>query len=112
MRRRNIKQAFAGEGDPDQEGLEVEGEGKEDIEYEVKEGSIAFVVPAGTPDEAVFDQHVFVHAELLLENGSRVTIGLHADTVGGRISISGPGKADEAAPGLSEASAATQGDAV
>jgi hypothetical protein len=111
VHRRNIKQAFAGEGDPDQEGLEVEGEGQEDVEYRVASGHIAFVVPSGTPEEAVFDKHVFAHAELLLEDGSRVTIGLHADTVGGRISIVGPDTVQEPEPGLSEASAVTQGDA-
>jgi hypothetical protein len=112
MRRRNIKQSFVGEGDPDQEGLAVEDEGQEDVEYSIKAGHIAFVVPTGTPDEAVFDKHVFAHAEFVLENGSRVTIGLHTDTVGGRISVSGPGKSQDAEPDLSEASVATQGDAL
>ncbi|MGI8916745.1 MAG: hypothetical protein ACR2JY_23725 [Chloroflexota bacterium] len=112
MRRRNIKQAFVGEGDPGQEGLNVEGEGQEDVEFNIKNGHIAFVVPAGTPDAAVFDKHVFVHAELVLENGAHVTIGLQADTVGGRVSVSGPNIGSEAGHDLSEASIDTQGDAV
>jgi hypothetical protein len=112
MRRRNIKQAFVGEGDPGQEGLAVEGEGQEDVEFQVVDGHVAVVVAAGTPDAEVFEKQLFLHAELLLENGSRVTIGLQADTVGGRVSVSGPGKGDDATSDLSEASVATQGDAV
>lgn len=112
MRRRNLRQSFVGEGDPDQEGLEVEGEGQEDVEFGVAGGHLAVVVPAGTPDEEVFDRLIFVHAELTLENGSRVTFGLHADTVGGRISVSGADKGADAGSDLSSASVVTQGDAV
>lgn len=112
MRRRNLKQAFVGEGDPDQEGLEVEGEAQEDVEFRVVDGHFAFVVPPGTPDADVFTRQTFAHAELVLENGMRVTLGVHADTVGAQISVSEPGKATEAEPDLSTASAVTQGDAV
>jgi hypothetical protein len=112
MRRRNIKQAFVGEGDPDQEGLEVEGEGQEDVAFRVEGGHIAFVVPSGTPEDQVFDRQSFTHAELVLENGYRVTIGIQADTVGARVGVNRGGEAREAEHDLSEASVTTQGDAV
>lgn len=112
MRRRNLKQAFVGEGDPNQEGLEVEQESQEDVEYRVVGGHIAFVVPAGTPDEAVVRDHTFAHAELVLENGMRITLGIHDDTVGAQVASTPPGKATDPEHDLSAASAATQGDAV
>ncbi|GEM_PF-1574269 len=112
MRRRNLKQAFVGEGNPNQEGLEVEQESMEEVEFHVVDGHIAFVVPPGTHDSEVFENKIYTHAELVLENGMRVSIGVHQDTSGAEIHATPADKAIEAEGDLSTASQTTQGDAV
>lgn len=112
MLRRNLKQAFVGEGDPNQEGIEAQEESDEELEFDVASGRIAFVVAPGTSDDDAIERYKFVHAELTLENGVRVTLGIHADTVGAQIGTMPPDKGTETQPDLSSASVATQGDAV
>jgi len=110
MQRRNLKQAFVGEGDANQEGLAVEQEGREEVSFRVVGGSFAVVVPAGTPEEALFGAQAFSRAELVLENGLRVTLGIHADTVGAQIDVTTGTKATEEAADLSTATAAARSD--
>lgn len=112
MRRRNLKQAFVGEGNPNQEGLEVEQEAAEEVEFRVVDGHIAFVVPPGTNDDDVIGAQVYTHAELVLENGVHVTIGIHQATVGAQVGMTRPAEEVEIQPDLSTASEVTQGDAV
>lgn len=112
MQRRNLKQAFVGESDPNQEGIDVQEDSDEEVELEVTSGRIAFVVSPDTPDDEAIERYKFVHAELLLENGVRVTLGIHADTVGAQIGTMPPDKGTETQPDLSSASVITQGDAV
>lgn len=111
MQRRNLKQAFVGEGDPNQEGLAVEQEGLEDVAFRVVGGYLAVVVPAGTPEEALFQAQTLTRAELVLDNGWRVTLGIHADTVGAQIEVSTGTRATEEVADLFTASPATRGDA-
>ena len=111
MQRRNLKQAFIGEGDPNQEGLAVEQEGQEDVAFRVVDGYLAVVVPAGTPEEALFRAQTFTRAELVLDNGLRVTLGIHADTVGAQIDVTSGTKATEEVADLSTANHPTRDDA-
>ncbi len=111
MHRTNIKQAFVGEGDPNQEGLEVEQSSDEDVEFNVVEGKIAFVVPSGTPDDEVMGHQKYTHAELVLEDGTKVTLSIHADTVGAEVAATGPDKGNDTLGDLSTASEDVQGGA-
>jgi hypothetical protein len=111
MRRRNLKQAFVGEGNPHQEGLEVEQESLEEVTFDVVGGQVAFVVPPGTHDDEAFAAQTYAHAELLLENGMRIRIGIHQDSDGAEISTTPAGKAVETQPDLSTASAEAPGEA-
>lgn len=70
MKRQNVQDAFAGEGNPHQEGVRVATTGDEAVELQVTKGRVLIVVPAGTPDDQVFEQQERVLGELHLENGT------------------------------------------
>lgn len=55
MRRQNMIQEFIGEPDPLSDGVNAEGVGYDEIEFDIKRGKLSIVVPNGTPDDAVFD---------------------------------------------------------
>ncbi len=52
MKRRNVQQAFVGEPDPNQEGIQAAATGEDAIEVEVHAGRVVVTVPAGTRQAA------------------------------------------------------------
>ena len=88
MKRRNVQMAFVGEGlqsgDEDVENL-VEGD--EAVDVEVTGGKLMVTVPAGTPDEQIFEGARTLGGELLLENGTRLSFQIEADAVGAQFGL-------------------------
>src|SRR5262245_35680888 len=72
MKRRNVQLAFVGEGvSEDEDAVQGLVEGDEAVDIEVTGGKLLIVVPAGTPDEQLFEAPSTLGGELLLENGLR-----------------------------------------
>jgi hypothetical protein len=93
MKRRNVQQAFVGEGDPGADvasGIEALVEGDEAVDIQLRGGKIMVVVPAGTPDQEIFNHHRFLGGELILEDGSILSFTIEDEPVGVRVSHNRP----------------------
>jgi hypothetical protein len=102
MKRRNIQLAFVGEGSvTGEEAVEEIVHGDEAIDLVVTGGSLMLVVPAGTPDEQIFEGASLAGGELVLENGLRFSFEIKAEAVGARFSATAQ-EPDESHQGLSE----------
>lgn len=101
MKRRNVQMAFIGEGlaagDDDVDNL-VEGD--EAIDVDVTAGKLMVVVPAGTPDDQIFDMASTVGGELVLEDGRRLSFEINTEATGAQF-IATEGAEDDAHEGLS-----------
>jgi hypothetical protein len=88
VKRRNVQEAFVGEptGDPNQS-LDNYAEGDEAVDIEVRGGKVQLVVPAGTPDEKLFDAHTFLGGELELEDGRVLSFQIQDGAVGAQASV-------------------------
>ncbi len=103
MKRQNVQDAFAGEGNPHQEGMRVAETGDEAVEFNVVSGRVLVVVPAGTADSEVFDLQERVLGELRLEDGTVLSFTIEDGSTGAQISTTLPSGGKETAhhPGLS-----------
>ena len=102
MKRRNVQLAFVGEGNPNDDadpGDLVEGD--EAVDIEVQGGKLMVVVPAGTPDERLFESASTLGGELLLENGLRLSFEIHAEATGAQFSATPEGQQQDRGAGLS-----------
>ncbi|MGE3273093.1 MAG: hypothetical protein AB7P40_30460, partial [Chloroflexota bacterium] len=83
MKRRNVQMAFVGEGvSSNNTAAEQLVEGDEAVTVDVRSGSLMIVVPAGTPDDQIFDAAMNLGGELELENGVRFSFTVESDAVG------------------------------
>ena len=83
MKRRNVQSAFVGEGMPDpNEDADNLVDGDEAVDIEVTAGKLMVTVPAGTPDDQLFDGARTLGGELVLENGVRFSFQIEAEAVG------------------------------
>jgi hypothetical protein len=82
MKRRNVQLAFIGENSTPDDAVKELAVGDEAIDIEVKGGTLLLVVPAGTPDERIFDAASTLGGELALENGLRLSFEIKGDAVG------------------------------
>jgi|GEM_PF-2042655 hypothetical protein len=75
MKRYNLIQARGAEFTCGTEGIAIEGEGNDVIEWNVKRGIVSMIVPANLADgevcEECFDRHTCLDIEL--EDGTRIT---------------------------------------
>lgn len=103
MKRQNVQDAFAGEGNPHQEGVRVAETGDEAVELTVKSGHVLVVVPAGTPDDQIFDAHDRILGELHLENGTVLSFTIEDGATGANVATTqvAPGKGAARHEGLS-----------
>ena len=85
MKRQNVQDAFAGEGNPHQEGVRVAATGDEAVEFTVTSGRVLVVVPAGTPDDQVFEAQDRVLGELHLEDGTILSFTIEDGSTGAQI---------------------------
>ena len=88
MKRRNVQEAFVGEptGDPTQS-LENYAEGDEAVDISVRGGKIQLLVPAGTPDDGIFESHTFLGGDLELEDGRILTFQIQDGAVGAQAAV-------------------------
>jgi len=88
VKRRNVQEAFVGEptGDPTQS-LDNYAEGDEAVDIEVRGGKIQVLVPAGTPDDDVFEAHTFLGGELVLEDGRVLSFQIQEGAVGAQAAV-------------------------
>jgi hypothetical protein len=87
MKRRNVQQAFVGEPDPTQEGLETQSEGDDAVEVEVTSGRVMVTVPASTPDDQVLAQQGYLSGELALEDGRTLTFEIQDGAEGAQWNV-------------------------
>jgi hypothetical protein len=101
MKRRNVQMAFVGEGTSSGDSaVEQLVEGDEAVDVEVRGGRMMIVVPAGTPDDQIFDAAKNLGGELVLEDGVRFSFTLEAAAVGAQFSATRD-KQDASHEGLS-----------
>ena len=88
VKRRNVQEAFIGEptGDPTQS-LDNYADGDETVDIAVRGGKVQLVVPAGTPDDEVFDRQSFVGGELELEDGRVLSFQIQGGAVGAQVAV-------------------------
>lgn len=87
MKRRNVQQAFVGEPDPSQEGLAVQGEGEDAVEFDVRQGRVMVTVPAATPDDQVLTNQGYLSGEMTLEDGRTLTFEIQDGAVGAQWNV-------------------------
>lgn len=88
MKRRNVQEAFIGEptGDPTQS-LDNYADGDEAVDIAVRSGKVQLLVPAGTPDEKLFEAQTFVGGELQLEDGRVLSFQIQDGAVGAQVAV-------------------------
>ena len=87
MKRRNVQMAFVGEGVTSGDAaVEQMGEGDEAVDIDVRGGKLMVVVPAGTPDDQIFEAAASLGGELVLENGIRFSFTVEDAAVGAQFS--------------------------
>src|SRR5437868_4948181 len=90
MKRRNVQMAFVGEGVNSNDDLAIDQlvDGDEAVDIDVRGGKLMVVVPAGTPDDQIFEAARNLGGELVLENGLRFSFTLEEAAVGAQFSAS------------------------
>src|SRR3954468_8350327 len=88
VKRRNVQEAFVGEptGDPTQS-LDNYADGDEAVDIDVRGGKVQLLVPAGTPDDDVFESHSFLGGELVLEDGRVLSFQIQDGAVGAQAAV-------------------------
>jgi hypothetical protein len=88
VKRRNVQEAFVGEptGDPTQS-LDNYADGDEAVDIAVRGGKVQLLVPAGTPDDKVFDAQRFLGGELELEDGRVLSFQIQDGAVGAQAAV-------------------------
>jgi len=87
MKRRNVQQAFVGEGSPDQDQLAVAGDGDDAVEFNLQGGRVMLTVPATTPDDQVLEHRGYLTGELILEDGHRLSFEIQDGAVGAQWNV-------------------------
>lgn len=102
MKRRNVQMAFVGEGvNTSDMTAENMAEGDEAVDVEVRGGKLMVVVPAGTPDDQIFDAAANLGGELELENGLRFSFTIEGAAVGAQFAATRDKEREDTHEGLS-----------
>jgi hypothetical protein len=102
MQRRNVQLAFVGEGNADEQtNIDNLVEGDEAVDIEVTGGKLMLVVPAGTPDEQLFEAASVLGGELVLENGLRLSFEIQQGATGAQFAATAQGVEQDRGAGLS-----------
>jgi len=103
MKRRNVQLAFVGEGVNANDDLAIDQlvDGDEAVDVDVRGGKLMIVVPAGTPDEEIFEKASTLGGELVLENGLRLSFEIKDEAVGAQFTASRDSETQDAHQGLS-----------
>jgi hypothetical protein len=95
MKRRNVQEAFVGEPTTSPtDSLDNYAEGDEAVDIAVRGGKVQMVVPAGTPDDQVFQAQTFLGGELELEDGRVLSFQIQDGAVGAQANIRPRDEAD------------------
>jgi len=88
MKRRNVQMAFVGEGVSANDDIAIDQlvDGDEAVDVDVRGGKLMVVVPAGTPDDQIFEAARNLGGELVLENGLRFSFTVEQEAVGAQFS--------------------------
>ena len=92
MKRWNLREAFIGEPTLEREGIRRQETGYDAVELKVKGGKVTLVVPSSTPDEAIFQAHMFARTstwELELEGGWVITFHLPEGAIDDSVHLTG-----------------------
>ena len=101
MKRRNVQMAFVGEGvSSSDDAVDQLVDGDEAVDIEVRGGKLMIVVPAGTPDDEIFEAAASLGGDLVLENGVRFSFTVEDAAVGAQFSATREPQTD-ATEGLS-----------
>jgi hypothetical protein len=101
VKRRNVQEAFVGEPTSNPtEHLDNYADGDDAVDVGVRGGKVMLVVPAGTPDDDVFQQHTFLGGELELEDGRVLSFEIQDGAVGAQATVKSNDERDRGA-GLS-----------
>ena len=79
MERVNLRQAFHGEPDNEQEGLATGERGPDEVNIQIKRGTLVLRVPNTVPDDRVISKEYmddFMQLKLELEDGSELTVSV------------------------------------
>ncbi len=98
MKRRNVQMAFVGEGmstSDAQDSVENLVEGDEAVDVEIIGGKLMITVPAGTPDEQIFESAQTLGGELILEGGLRLSFQIEDGATGAQFMASRGGGEDD-----------------
>jgi len=103
MKRRNVQMAFVGEGvnANDDQAIDQLVDGDEAVDVDVRGGKLMVVVPAGTPDDQIFEAARNLGGELVLENGLRFSFTLEDAAVGAQFSATREQQDNNSNAGLS-----------
>ncbi|MBX5492115.1 MAG: hypothetical protein IRZ14_13260 [Chloroflexi bacterium] len=101
MKRRNVQLAFIGEDNPADTDVQDLVAGDEAVEIAVLGGTVLVTVPAGTPDEQIFEKLSVLEGELRLENGLILSFEIRDGATGAQFSATPASKRSEAHEGLS-----------
>jgi hypothetical protein len=77
VERVNLRQAFHGEPDNEQEGLATRERGPDEVNIHIKGGTLILRVPNTVPDDQVISKEYmdqFLQLKLELEDGSELTV--------------------------------------
>jgi len=100
MKRRNVQLAFVGEDATHYGDVQSLTEGDEAVDIEVRGGKIQVVVPAGTPDDRLFEDPSLVGGMIELENGQILTFEIKDGAEGAQFSTT-QGEQEDDHAGLS-----------
>lgn len=93
MERVGLKQEFHGEPDPNQEGINAENEGFDQVALNIVGGIVEFIVPSQVPDDQVAQNTFierFVRCQMQLENGAELMVWINAGSHGVDFRMSPP----------------------
>ena len=94
--RKNLQDAFVGDPDPLSEGANADLNSPEAVEFRIRSGVLRAQVPTGTDTNQVLGPDRFYQADLVLEDGTHVTITVAQGAEGVDVVVSG-----QPTPGLS-----------
>ena len=85
MKRRNVQQAFVGEGS--QDALAEGNDGDDAVEFDLRGGRILLTAAGTTPDDQALGHQGYLTGELILEDGHRLRFEIQDGAVGAQWNI-------------------------
>jgi len=86
MKRRNVQQAFVGEGSSSQDALAEGDDGDDAVEFDLR-GGVMLTAAATTPDDQALGHQGYLSGELILEDGHRLRFEIQNGAVGAQWNI-------------------------